>query len=118
MTDTDPLTPLPRQPLPTPGTPGAPVFVSNVPAPAQPVDPPRCGGVADNTVWCGGSELDPTSMPLSSNCFRTTKLKELQSIETQCKKGMSETYQLPYEERDKSKVTMTSWIPALKANIE
>ena len=80
---------------------------------------PRCGGISENLPWCGGSQHDKGNvMPMSTNCFRPATLKEMKQIEESCKKGLSESYQLPLEVTEKSKVTMTSWIPNLKADIE
>ena len=82
-------------------------------------NPPRCGGLKGNEYWCGGGLLPTTSLKRqkSTLAYRPEYFKLACKVEEGCQEGLPETKWLYLDEK-KSKITLTSWINALRVYME
>ena len=107
-----------------PATPGATSTTSTgvVPAPfrAPPFTQPRAGGgTTDQDVWTGGSGLasQRSSRPKSINARRPSDFRSAARIEDACTSGLREEWRLGPSD-GQSRISLTSWIAALRSKIE
>jgi hypothetical protein len=79
---------------------------------------PRVGGGTDDaTVWTGGSAIHKRTHPVSVMARRPIAFKAQSQIEEKAKKGLPEGRKLSLDE-GKTKITLTSWIAALREYCE
>ena len=84
------------------------------------VDPesnPRIGGGTDpQTWWTGGPNVQANRItwPRSASARRPTEFKSASLVEENCRKGLKAHLKLTND--PKSKITLTSWVSALKAH--
>ena len=82
-------------------------------------NPPRYGGLKGNVYWCGGGLLPTKSLirPKSTLAYRPEDFKSACKVEEGCQQGLPETKWL-YLDQKKSKITLTSWIDALRVYMD
>jgi hypothetical protein len=94
--------------------------MEEVPAGSDTVAPsPRIGGGQDNTAWVGGSNIEGKrgTRPESTLARRPTDFKSAAEIEKRATQGLAEDRHLSLDKKT-SKITLTSWVNALRAYCE